>query len=90
MKLEKQITICNQLGLHARAATKLAVLAGQFQAEVTLSCDNKSVSAASVLGLLLLESSQGKVVTLSAEGQDAPAAIEAISALIAAKFDEQC
>ncbi|MGI2260552.1 HPr family phosphocarrier protein [Shewanella sp. GXUN23E] len=88
MKLERQVTICNQLGLHARAATKLAVLAGQFDAEVTLSNGEKTASAASVLGLLMLASGQGKTISLTAEGQDAQAAMDAICALINARFDE--
>ncbi|MCF1428432.1 MAG: HPr family phosphocarrier protein [Shewanella sp.] len=88
MKLERQVTICNELGLHARAATKLAVLAGQFDAEVTLSNGEKTASAASVLGLLMLASGQGKTISLTAEGRDAQAAMDAICALINARFDE--
>ena len=88
MKLEREITICNQLGLHARAATKLAVLANQFDATVTLSNGEKSASAASVLGLLMLESGKGKTISLSAEGEQAEAAMEAICALINARFEE--
>ena len=87
-KLERQLTICNQLGLHARAATKLAVLAATFDAEVTLIQGDKQASAASVLGLLMLESGKGKTITLQSEGKDAQAALDAISTLIDAKFDE--
>ncbi|MCL1038579.1 HPr family phosphocarrier protein [Shewanella corallii] len=88
MKLERQVTICNKLGLHARAATKLAILANQFDASVTLSNGEKSASAASVLGLLMLESGKGKTISLSAEGDDAEAALDAICALINARFEE--
>lgn len=88
MKLERQVTICNKLGLHARAATKLAVLANQFDATVTLSNGEKSASAASVLGLLMLESGKGKSISLTAEGADAEAALDAICALINARFEE--
>ncbi len=88
MKLERQVTICNKLGLHARAATKLAILANQFDANVTLSNGEKSASAASVLGLLMLESGKGKTISLSADGDDAEAALDAICALINARFEE--
>ncbi len=88
MKLERQLTISNKLGLHARAATKLAVLAATFDAEVTLIQGDKQASAASVLGLLMLETGMGKTITVISEGKDAQAALNAVSALIDAKFDE--
>ncbi|MBR9727618.1 HPr family phosphocarrier protein [Shewanella intestini] len=88
--LQRQVTISNKLGLHARAATKLATLAATFDAQVTLHQGNKQASAASVLGILMLESSFGKTITLNAQGQDAQTALDAISALIDAKFEESC
>lgn len=89
MKVEKTLTIINKLGLHARAATQLAKLAQTFQAEITIIQGDKSASAASVLGLMMLESSQGKEVNVVSEGNDAEAALSAIEALICAKFHEK-
>lgn len=88
VKLERKVIICNKLGLHARAATKLAVLASEFEAEITIVQGDKKASAASVLGLLMLETGIGKTITLLGEGKDANAALDAISALVEAKFDE--
>ncbi|MCL1125640.1 HPr family phosphocarrier protein [Shewanella surugensis] len=90
LKLTREITICNKLGLHARAATKLAILASEFDASITLIQDDKQASASSVLGLLMLESGMGKTVNLVAEGKDAKEALDAVSELINAKFDEEC
>lgn len=87
--IEKQILIRNKLGLHARAATKLAVLSNQFQSDIHLKQDDKSAPANSVMGLLMLESSQGKYVTVTVEGGDAPEALKAVEKLINNKFDEQ-
>lgn len=87
--IEKQILIRNKLGLHARAATKLAVLSNQFQSDIYLKQDDKSAPANSVMGLLMLESSQGKYVTVTVEGGDSPEALKAIENLINNKFDEQ-
>jgi phosphocarrier protein NPr len=87
-RLERKITIVNKLGLHARAATKLAVLASEFEAEISLFQGDKQASAASVLGLLMLESAKGKEITVVAQGKDAQAALEAICSLINSKFDE--
>ncbi|MCY7294829.1 HPr family phosphocarrier protein [Alteromonas sp. a30] len=88
MRLEKQLTIINKLGLHARAATQLAKLAQTFNAEITIIQGEKSASAASVLGLMMLESSQGKEVTVVSEGDDAQDALNAIETLICARFNE--
>ncbi|AXQ13568.1 MULTISPECIES: HPr family phosphocarrier protein [Shewanella] len=87
-KVEREVTIVNKLGLHARAATKLAVLASEFEADITLIQGEKKASAASVLGLLMLETGQGKSIRLIAEGPDAEPAMDAICALINARFDE--
>ncbi|QIR13504.1 HPr family phosphocarrier protein [Shewanella aestuarii] len=88
--LQRQVTITNKLGLHARAATKLAILATEFDANVTLIQGSKQANAASVLGLLMLESGIGKTIDITAEGPDAQAALDAICNLINAKFDECC
>lgn len=88
MRIEKQLTIVNKLGLHARAATQLVSLANQFDATITLHKDDKQADATSVLGLMMLESHQGETVTVECEGQDAEAAFAAIKELIDGKFNE--
>ncbi|MDF2178480.1 HPr family phosphocarrier protein [Aliiglaciecola sp. CAU 1673] len=88
MKLERTMLIQNKLGLHARAATQLAKLAVQFDAQVTLIQGDKTASATSVLGLMMLESSMGKEVKVVSEGADAEAAMNAVEQLIQQKFNE--
>ena len=87
-KIEREITIINKLGLHARAATKLATLANAFEATVTIVQGDKKASAASVLGLLMLETGMGKTIKLCASGPQAEEALNAICELINARFDE--
>lgn len=89
MRLEKTLLIVNKLGLHARAATQLAILVNQFEAEVTVKQGVKSASAASVLGLMMLESYQGREIQVISEGTEAEAAMAAVETLIAEKFNEQ-
>ena len=89
VSISKEITISNKLGLHARAATKLAILATEFEANITLVQGEKQASAASVLGLLMLESGIGKVITVEASGADAQQALDAVCKLINDKFDEE-
>ena len=88
MRLEKTLLIVNKLGLHARAATQLAKLANQFDAQVTVVQGDKSASANSVLGLMMLESSQGKEVQVISEGKDAEQALAAVEKLIVERFNE--
>ena len=86
--IEREITLCNKLGLHARAATKLVVLASEFDAKITIIQGETQASATSVLGLLMLETGMGKTVQLLATGPDAQTALDAVCQLIDAKFDE--
>lgn len=88
MKIVKELKIINKLGLHARAATKLVTLANQYDAEVTIVHGSKRASAASVMGLLMLETCQGQTIEIEASGSDAEPAMAAISALIADRFEE--
>ena len=85
---EKTLIIVNKLGLHARAATQLVQLTHKFDAEITLHQGNKQASANSVLGLMMLESHQGKEVRVVSEGKDAQAALDAVETLIVKKFNE--
>lgn len=87
-RLEKTLTISNKLGLHARAATKLAQLSQKFEAEVTLVLDENEANASSIMGLMLLAGGQGKEVKVITEGKDAAQALESISQLFSDKFDE--
>ncbi|RTE86356.1 MULTISPECIES: HPr family phosphocarrier protein [Gammaproteobacteria] len=88
-KLDRVMTIRNKLGLHARAATKLAKLSNQFEATVTIEQNGQKVDASSVMGLMLLASQQGKDINVTAEGNDAEAALDAIEQLIQDRFDEE-
>ncbi|WP_194756236.1 HPr family phosphocarrier protein [Aliidiomarina indica] len=85
----RQLLIQNKLGLHARAATKLARLANEFDARICIRQGEREVDASSVMGLMLLASQQGKTIEVSAEGEDAEAALDAIEKLIQDRFDEE-
>lgn len=80
--------IVNDLGLHARAATKLVQLASKFPCEVQLSHQGQSANAKSVMGVLLLCGSKGTVVEVTATGTQADECVKAIGELIASRFGE--
>ncbi len=85
---EKTLMIQNELGLHARAATKLVQTASKFPCEVTVTKDGHEVNGKSIMGVLMLVASKGTTVTLRAKGEQAAAAVTAIAALIDDKFGE--
>lgn len=85
---ERTAEIVNQRGLHARAAAKFATLAGEFEAEISVSKGGQTVSGRSIMGLMMLAAGIGSEVTLSAKGPDAEAALDAICELIADRFQE--
>ena len=80
--------ICNQRGLHARAAAKFVQLAGGFESEITVTRGGQSVSGSSIMGLMMLAAGPGTEIQLSATGGDAKAALDAICALIEDRFQE--
>jgi phosphocarrier protein len=87
--LTRIITICNSRGLHARAAAKFVTLAERYGASVDVVKDGQSVSARSIMGLMMLGAGRGSQIELRAEGWDAKEALEALAALVEAGFDER-
>lgn len=86
--VEKAMKIQNELGLHARAATKLVQLASKYPCELTLTKDGHEVNGKSIMGVLMLVASKGTTVLLRAKGEKAAEAIDAIAKLIDDKFGE--
>ena len=85
---EADLLIRNQRGLHARAASKFVKLAGDFDADISVSKDGQSVSGLSIMGLLMLAAAPGDTITLSTTGPQAEAAFDALKELIDDKFQE--
>jgi phosphocarrier protein len=83
-----RFTVVNQLGLHARAATKLVQLASKFPCDVEITREDQSANGKSVMGVLLLCGSKGTVLDVSAHGERAAECVKAIGELIANKFGE--
>jgi phosphocarrier protein len=84
----KAFKIVNDLGLHARAATKLVQLAARFPCEVIVSHGGQNANAKSVMGVLLLCGSKGTIVEVTATGDRADECVDAIGKLIAERFGE--
>jgi len=87
--LHRDLTIVNKRGLHARAAAKFVQTAERFDAEVTVTRDATTVGGTSIMGLMMLAAGPGSVITVTADGTDAEAALEALADLVAGYFGEE-
>ena len=87
--LSRTLQIVNRRGLHARAAARFVTMAERFGASVEVLRDGQSVSARSIMGLMMLGAGLGSTIVLQAEGWDAKEALEALSGLVEAGFHEQ-
>ena len=83
-----RLEIVNRLGLHARAAALLVQTVAPLDADITVTKDDQTVNGKSILGLMMLAAGQGSSIEVAAQGPDAEAALDAIEALIEAKFNE--
>ncbi len=87
-RLTRDFDIVNKRGLHARASAKFVQIAERYNAEITVSKDGVSVGGTSIMGLMMLAASPGCCITVSAEGPEAGAALDALHALVADRFGE--
>jgi len=85
---EREVKIVNRLGIHARPAAEIVKAAGKFKSNITIVRDDLEVNAKSIMGVMMLAAEFGATVILRATGDDAEAALDAIAAVIAAKFGE--
>jgi phosphocarrier protein HPr len=84
----RKATICNQKGLHARAAARFVKTACQFDCEIWVRKNGTAVSGRSIMGLMMLAAASGTAVEITANGRDAATAVETLARLIECKFDE--
>jgi len=86
--LQRDITIINKLGLHARAAAKLVSTASAHAAQVLISKNGQQVNGKSIMGVMMLAAGCGSEITLSVDGEDEQQALDALVALIEDRFGE--
>ena len=84
----RTVEICNQKGLHARAAARFVKTAAQFESDIWVRKNGTAVSGRSIMGLMMLAAASGAIVEISATGRDAATAVETLARLIECKFDE--
>src|SRR5947207_12861792 len=88
-RAEKEITVVNRLGLHARPAALFVKVASRFRAEVWVKKEGEEVNGKSIMGLMMLAAGQGSKWQIRCEGPDSTRALEEIEALIKRRFNEE-
>jgi phosphocarrier protein len=86
--IEKQLTIINKLGLHARATAKFIGVTSQFSSSIQVGKEGRFVDGKSIMSIMMLAASQGTELDITAEGEDEQEAMLAIEAVINNCFDE--
>ncbi len=84
--LEKQFTISNRQGLHARPAAMFVKISNRFQCEVWVTKDGEQVNGKSIMGLMILAAEEGAKIDISTDGADEKKALESLGALIESGF----
>jgi phosphocarrier protein HPr len=84
----QDVTVVNQLGMHARAAAKFVHLAAKFESQIRVARDTREMDGKSIMGLLLLAAARGTTIRISADGGDEAEAVAALSALVQTGFGE--
>ncbi len=87
--ISRELPITNKRGLHARASAKFVQTVERFKADVWVTKGGETVGGTSIMGLMMLSAGPGTSIVVSAAGPEAQAALDAITELVAAKFNEE-
>lgn len=87
-QVEREVTVSNRQGLHARPAAEFVKLASRFDAEIYVEKDDLEVNGKSIMGVMMLAAEPGTTLCIRAEGEDGGDAVEALSELVRGGFGE--
>jgi len=87
--IKKIVAIKNALGLHARPAALFVQLANKFQSEIFVEKKDQKVNGKSIMGIMTLAAGKGQKITITADGNDAEKAVNALEKLLKDKFGEE-
>lgn len=88
MTCSRDVEVPNRAGMHARPCAEFVKLAGSFSSSITVTKEQLSVNGKSIMGVLMLAAEKGSALTITADGEDAARAVEALARLIRGGFDE--
>ena len=84
----REFTVTNKLGIHARPAAQFVKTASKFSCDIQVEKDDEQADGKSIMGLMMLAAGNGSVLIVTAEGDDAEEALDAIGALVERNFEE--
>ena len=87
--IQKDLTILNRLGLHARPAAQIAQTAAGFACDIELTKDNVTINAKSIMGVMMLAAEFGSTVRVTTNGTDEAQAMQTLEQLFNNKFSEE-
>jgi phosphocarrier protein len=87
--IEREVTVVNRLGLHARAAARFVQTANLYLSDVQLSNGNRQVNGKSLLGILTLAAAKGTTLVIITQGADEKDAADALAGLVRRGFEEE-
>jgi phosphocarrier protein len=87
--LSREVTVRNQLGMHARAAARFVHCASAFASRVRVGRGSRVMDGKSIMGVLLLAAARGSVISIAVEGPDEAEALEALCQLVESGFGEE-
>ena len=87
-KIEREITVINRLGLHARPAAMFVRIASRYRSEIWVEKEGEQINGKSIMGLMMLAAGQGSKLLIRCEGPDADKAMQEIEDLINRRFNE--
>ena len=89
MVMDRQVTIQNKLGLHARPAMQFVDVANQYQSGIKVCKGDQVVDGKSIMQMMMLAATAGTILKVVAEGDDAQAALDALEQLVNGRFGEE-
>jgi phosphocarrier protein len=88
MSIEKELTIRNKMGMHARPAAQFVKRASKYKCNVWVEKDDEPVNGKSIMGLMMLAAGRGETIKIIADGNDAEAAVADLEELVASGFGD--
>jgi len=85
---EKSVIVTHKVGLHARPASVFVQTASKFSSDISVTCEDRTANAKSILTVLTLGAHQGTEITIKAEGEDAQEALDTLVKLVEDNFGE--
>lgn len=86
--IRQTVTICNKLGMHARAAAKFVQMAARFDSEIKIHRGTREVNGKSIMGVMMLAAGKGTSIDIAASGPDEQTAIDELTKLVLDRFGE--